>query len=84
MSRLVRVYRGTRKRETYLFVDFAENLERVPEPLLAQFGEPVQVLTLKLTPDRRLARADAAVVLERIETLGYYLQMPPSPEETQA
>ena len=61
----------------YLYVDYAENLARVPAPLLERFGEPVPVLSLKLTPERKLARAQAPVVLAQIEAAGYYLQMPP-------
>ena len=36
-----------------------------------------QALSLDLTPDRRLARADAGAVRKSIEESGYYLQMPP-------
>ena len=77
MTRLVRVYKSPRKTDLYLYVDFADALAKVPPPLLEQFGEPMEVLSLKLTPERRLARADAAEVLEQIETAGYFLQLPP-------
>jgi hypothetical protein len=67
----------------YLYVDFGEDLARVPESLLAGFGKPVPVLSLELTADRKLARADAAVVLASIESAGFYLQMPPPAEALQ-
>jgi uncharacterized protein len=65
----------------YLYVDKARGLDDVPETLLQQFGEPQPVMTLLLGPERRLARADTAQVLAQIEMHGFYLQMPPTPEE---
>jgi hypothetical protein len=64
----------------YLYVDFGEDLARVPQALLDRFGNPVPVLTLKLSAERKLARAEAAVVLAQIESAGFYLQMPPPPD----
>ena len=78
MSRLCQVFRSSRKEESYLYVDKARGLQDVPESLLAQFGEPSPVMTLLLSPERPLARADAAAVLTSIEQQGYYLQMPPT------
>jgi len=75
--RLVRVYRSSRRQEMYLYVDAEADLTRVPEALLASFGRPVEALSLMLTADRALARADAARVLECIEEDGFYLQIPP-------
>ncbi len=77
-ERLVRVYRSGRRQEMYLYVDAAVDLARVPEALLARFGRPVEAMSLLLAPDRPLARADAAKVLECIEDDGFYLQMPPA------
>ena len=37
-------------------------------------------MTLALSLDKKLARADVAKVLEAIREQGYYLQLPPSPE----
>jgi uncharacterized protein len=78
--RHVRVYRSSRKQEMYLYVDAKEGRARVPEALLARFGEPVEALSLLLSRDRSLARADAAQVLADIEAQGFYLQMPPAAE----
>jgi len=77
VSRLVRVYRSSRRAQMYLFVDATEDLERVPEMLMRHFGRPVEAMQLDLHAERKLARADAGVVLERIEAEGFYLQMPP-------
>ena len=77
MTRLVRVYKSSRKLDAYLFVDYTEQLERVPESLLKQMGKVTEVLSLKLTEERTLANAEASAVLEQIESAGYYLQLPP-------
>lgn len=78
MPRLVTVHRSPRCEGMYLYVDREEGLQNVPEALLKRFGEPEEVMTLALGPERRLARANAGEVLARIESEGYYLQMPPS------
>ena len=81
MKRLCQIYRSPRREEMYLYVDKARGLDDVPEALLRQFGEPEPVMTLLISPERRLARADATEVLAQIETQGYYLQMPPTADE---
>lgn len=80
-GRHVRVYRSSRKQEMYLFVDATEDLAPVPDALLERFGRPLEALSLMLTVDRPLARAEAARVLECIEADGYYLQLPPAPKD---
>ena len=82
--RLVQIFRGRRKPEAYLYVDKAQGLAEVPQPLLTQFGEAESVMTLMLETSRKLARADAAEVLRKIEEQGYYLQLPPTAAELRA
>lgn len=77
-ARLVKVYKTKRKADMYLYVDFAEDLGRVPESLLEQFGRPELALSLSLTVEKKLARAEARAVLEAIAENGYFLQMPPT------
>lgn len=81
MKRICAVYRSSRREGMYLYVDKSEGLERVPESLLAEFGRPQPALTLVLTPERRLARAQAAEVLAAIADQGYFLQLPPTRED---
>lgn len=81
MKRLVEIFRSSRREEMYLYVDRAQGLAEVPETLLQQFGEPRSIMILALEPGRRLARAVAGEVLAQIESRGYYLQMPSTPEE---
>lgn len=74
---LCQVYKSPREEELYLFVDRRDGLDRVPAALLERFGTPQLVTTLVLTPERRLARAEASRVLDGLREQGYYLQMPP-------
>ena len=81
MKRDVTVYKSRRVADMYLFVDASEDLARVPEALLQRFGEPVEALRFELSPERELARADAALVMEQLDSAGFFLQMPPDPTE---
>ena len=81
MALLCEIFRSSRKEEMYLYVERAKGLADVPEALLAQFGEPESVMTLMLSEERKLARADVAEVLEHIRDKGFYLQMPPTMAE---
>lgn len=77
MSLLCQVFRSSRQQEMYLYVEISRGLRDVPPELLARFGDPAPVMTLNLTPERKLARADANAVLASIADQGFYLQMPP-------
>ena len=78
MKRLCEVFRSPKREGMYLYVDKQQGVAEVPEALLQTFGTPESVMTLLLTPQRKLARAEAAAVLEAIEQNGFYLQMPPA------
>ncbi|MFC3606182.1 YcgL domain-containing protein [Stutzerimonas tarimensis] len=81
MKRICSIYKSPRKNEMYLYVDRKEALSRVPEALLVAFGTPQLAFDLVLTPERKLAREDIAVVLENIQKQGFHLQMPPPEDE---
>ena len=72
------IYRSNKKADTYLYVQEEGNFSRVPPDLLNLLGQLDLVMTLKLTPDRTLARADPEEVRQQLDTRGYYLQLPPS------
>ncbi|MES2624208.1 MAG: YcgL domain-containing protein [Pseudomonadota bacterium] len=74
---LCTIYRSNREREMYIYVNRADGLSRLPEELLARLGTTSEVMTIKLTPDRKLARAKAPEVLAAIEAKGFYMQLPP-------
>ncbi|GHC31639.1 YcgL domain-containing protein [Aidingimonas halophila] len=75
------VFKSSSREGMYLFVDKREGLEHVPDALLERFGEPVAIMTLLLTPERRLARASTKDVMDSIVDSGFYLQMPPGKDD---
>ena len=75
------IYKTDKKQEMYLYVARQDGLERLPEPLLQQFGTPILVTTMVLTENKKLARADVRQVMADIASKGFYLQLSPSPYE---
>lgn len=71
------VYRSLRKQEMYLYLAKEDAFDKVPAPLLERFGEPVLVIELELSSERKLAREDVNKVMTHLRTQGYHLQMPP-------
>lgn len=71
------VYRCASQAEMYLYVRAGLPADQLPEALRKRTGALTQVMTLQLTPERKLARVDAAKVRERLAAEGYYLQLPP-------
>lgn len=70
------VYRNGRHGDTYLYVNKTDGLDRIPEPLLEQFGKPEKALSFLLTEDKKLANADAKTVMDALSEKGFYLQLP--------
>lgn len=71
------VYRSPRKQEMYLYLAEEDAFDKVPDELLQRFGEPILVIGLELSSERRLAREDVDQVMHNLRTQGYHLQMPP-------
>lgn len=71
------VYKSQRKADTYLYLAERDAFDRVPEALRLQLGALRFVLDVALTPERRLAQADAALVRANLARHGFYVQRPP-------
>jgi uncharacterized protein YcgL (UPF0745 family) len=78
---VISIYRSPRKDGMYLYVEKRQGLKEVPEALLNLFGKPHHVADMLLTPERKLARAEASDVIMGIQTKGFFLQMPPPAED---
>ena len=74
---LCNVYRSARKAETYLYLARERPFEDLPPELREAFGDPVLVMQLNLSEERRLARVDVRKVLAQLREQGFYLQLPP-------
>ncbi|MCU7914638.1 MAG: YcgL domain-containing protein [Candidatus Thiodiazotropha sp. (ex Gloverina cf. vestifex)] len=71
------IYRSPRKEEMYLYLRAEDDFTCLPDALLSNFGEPVKVMELTLTTQRKLAREDVVKVMENLLAQGFHLQMPP-------
>ncbi|MGR9101238.1 MAG: YcgL domain-containing protein [Gammaproteobacteria bacterium] len=71
------IYKSSRKDGLYLYLAQKDDFSGVPQALLDGMGEPAFVMELELTPDRKLAREDAAQVLLQLRNRGFFVQMPP-------
>ncbi|EAR07634.1 YcgL domain-containing protein [Reinekea blandensis] len=78
---IVRIYRSSKRSETYLYLRKTDAFDDLPDALRELFGRPIQVMDMLLTEDKTLARAKAADVLRDIDDKGFYLQMPPPKED---
>ena len=77
----IKVFKSLKKLDTYLYVDKLQNFEELPSGLRDSFGQYELVLEIELSPQRKLARADASLVLADIALKGFYLQLPPAIDE---
>ena len=80
-SQEIKVFKSLKKLDTYLYLDKSQNFEELPSALRDSFGQYELVLEMELSPERKLARADANQVLADIASKGFYLQLPPSINE---
>ena len=79
-TNLCAIYKSAKKEGMFLYVPKREVFEQVPESLLQIFGKPQFVMLFNLTGEKQLKRAKNEEVLQAIQTQGFYLQMPPPPE----
>jgi uncharacterized protein len=75
---IAHIYKSARKPDTYLYLREKDQFARVPATVMAPLGACDWVMQIELHDGRKLARADATVVRQNLEALGFYLQMPPS------
>jgi uncharacterized protein YcgL (UPF0745 family) len=76
------VIRSSLKDFTYIYLSEETQFEDLPNSLQQVFGEPEFVMTLVLTPDRKLAYEDAEKVIQNLQEKGFHLQMPPTDDPT--
>lgn len=71
------VYKSKKKADTYLFVEKRDDFSKVPEPLMATFGQPTFVMLINLDKREKLGVADLDKVRQELSEKGFYLQLPP-------
>ena len=73
---LCTIYKSLKKQDTYLYVATKDDFSRVPASLLRLLGQPVHVMDLELSPERKLAQEDVMEVMTNLQERGWQLQMP--------
>ncbi|MGM3175421.1 YcgL domain-containing protein [Dickeya lacustris] len=74
------IYRSSKRDQTYLYVEKKDDFSRVPGALMESFGRPQPVMILPLDGSKTLASADINKVKQSLVEQGFYLQLPPPPE----
>ncbi|SBS33456.1 Protein YcgL [Marinomonas spartinae] len=78
---IVEVFRSSKKDGMYLYVEKRVGLKEIPEDLMTRFGSGISAMTMLLTKESKLARANAESVIKDIKEKGFYLQLPPAKED---
>lgn len=76
---LCSIYRSTKKEGAYLYINKKDDFSKVPDALMTMFGKPVMVMTMSLD-GKTLARVDVEKVKDGLNEQGFFLQLPPEPE----
>lgn len=77
---LCSVYRSPRKEGTYLYIEKRDDFSKVPAALLQNFGAPQLVTVINLAKREQLAQIDINKLRTALTEQGFYLQLPPPPE----
>lgn len=72
------IYKSLRKPDTYIYLSKRDDFDVIPPAVRVPLGDMVFVMELALTPSRRLAQADPAVVRANLQAHGFHLQFPPT------
>ncbi|MFO1371768.1 MAG: YcgL domain-containing protein [Candidatus Competibacteraceae bacterium] len=70
------IYKSHKKQDTYLYLSTKDDFSCIPAALLKLLGEPIHVMDLNLSPERKLAQEDTQDVLRNLRERGWHLQMP--------
>ena len=70
------IYRCSRKEDMYIYLTEKDDFSKVPADILRALGITEFTMELDITPDRKLAREDASVVINNLEDKGFHLQLP--------
>ncbi|MFC3023413.1 YcgL domain-containing protein [Vibrio zhugei] len=76
---LCSIYKSAKKEGAYLYLPKRDDFSQVPDTLLDMFGKPRFVMLINLK-DRQLATVDIEHVKASLNDKGFFLQLPPPPE----
>lgn len=76
---LCSIYKSPKKEGMYLYLPKKDDFSQVPDTLMQMFGKPVFVMIIKMD-GRKLAQVDIEKVKQSLSDDGFFLQLPPPPE----
>ncbi|WGE90216.1 YcgL domain-containing protein [Actinobacillus arthritidis] len=79
-TNLCAIYKSPKREGMFLYVAKRDQFDSVPEVLRQMFGKPQFVMLFNLNGEKQLKRSKNEEVLQAIQTQGFFLQMPPPPE----
>ncbi|MWQ98797.1 hypothetical protein GQA09_33285, partial [Escherichia coli] len=79
-TNLCAIYKSPKREGMFLYVAKRDQFDSVPEALRQMFGKPQFVMLFNLNGEKQLKRSKNEEVLQAIQTQGFFLQMPPPPE----
>jgi uncharacterized protein YcgL (UPF0745 family) len=71
------IYKSLKKQDVYLYLRNQDDFACLPDALQDSLGRLEFVFSLEITPERKLASADPAAVIDNLHKRGYFLQLPP-------
>ncbi len=74
------VYKSLKKQQTYLYIEKKNDFAKVPSSLLDLMGAKELVMVVPKRPTKDFARVEISTLEKALEEHGYYLQLPPPPE----
>lgn len=72
------IYKSLKKEYLYLYVSKQDDFSQLPQALLDSFGAMAFVMSLELSPEKKLAREDSVKVIASLKEKGFFVQLPPS------
>lgn len=81
MSVSCSIYRSSKRQGMYLYVPSDAPLDELPAALLQYVGRLEHAMDLELSAERKLAQEDVLKVMENLNAQGFYVQMPPQPDD---
>ncbi len=72
------IYKSLKKEALYLYITQKDHFNQLPAECLTLLGSLEYVMTLELTPERKLARENSEKVLKSLQEKGFFIQMPPT------
>lgn len=74
---LCTIYKCSKRADTFLYVEKADDFSKVPEELRKLIGTPKLFMTLDLDGRKKLGVAELEKVKNELLENGFYLQLPP-------